>query len=176
MAHVAAEAADARAMLAGRETVQELDPDLFSPSAISDRIPTSDDTRYQILKETIRENGQLIPIIARPDPIREGKFQVAAGHRRWRAAKELGQPVRAIIRSLSDQEVVVVQGQENGARADLSFIERARFAGQLSVYGYSRDTVATALNVDKPEEMGGAGSRESDAATRGLLVCNIVCK
>lgn len=134
-----------------RESIQELDAGLFTPSTISDRIPTADDAGYQALKAAIRDNGQMIPIIARPHPGAEGQFQIAAGHRRWRVAQEIGRPLKAIVRALSDQEMVILQGQENGARADLSFIERARFALQMEALGHTRDTLAAALNVDKPE-------------------------
>lgn len=133
------------------ENVQEHDAALFTPSTVSDRIPTADDAGYQALKAAIRDNGQMIPIIARPHPDAEGQFQIAAGHRRWRVAQEIGRPLKAIIRALTDQEMVIVQGQENGARADLSFIERARFAFQMEALGHNRDTLAAALNVDKPE-------------------------
>ena len=54
-----------------------------------------------------------------------------------------------MVRQLSDRELVVAQGQENSARADLSFIERARFALHLEVAGYDRETIISALSVDK---------------------------
>lgn len=149
-----AEAAQAKVLreeLASRETTQELDPNLFTPSIVSDRIPSTTDVRFQELKAAIAENGQQIPIIARAHPTDEGHYQIAAGHRRWRVAQELGRPLKAIIRQLSDQEMVILQGQENGPREDLSFIERARFAMQMESRGFDRDTLAAALNVDKPE-------------------------
>lgn len=149
-----AEAAQAKVLrdeLASRETTQELDPNLFAPSIVSDRIPSTTDVRFQELKAAIAENGQQIPIIARAHPTDEGHYQIAAGHRRWRVAQELGRPLKAIIRQLSDQEMVILQGQENGPREDLSFIERARFAMQMETRGFDRDTLAAALNVDKPE-------------------------
>lgn len=151
---LSAEAAQARALreeLASRETTQELDPALFSASMVSDRIPSTSDSRFQDLKAAIAENGQQIPIIARPHPDDEGRFQIAAGHRRWRVAQELGLNVKAIIRKLSDQEVVILQGQENGPREDLTFVERARFAMQMETHGFDRDTISAALSVDKPE-------------------------
>ncbi|MEP9389910.1 plasmid partitioning protein RepB [Mesorhizobium sp. KR9-304] len=151
---LSAEAAQAKALreeLANRETTQEIDPDLFSPSIVSDRIPSTSDSRFQELKAAIAENGQQIPIIARPHPSKEGRFQIAAGHRRWRVAQELGRNVKAIIRKLTDQEVVILQGQENGPREDLTFIERARFAMQMESHGFDRDTLSAALSVDKPE-------------------------
>jgi ParB family chromosome partitioning protein len=151
---LSAEAAQAKALreeLASRETTQELDPALFRPSMVSDRIPSSSDLRFQELKAAIAENGQQIPIIARPHPAEEGYFQIAAGHRRWKVAEELGLPLKAIIRKLSDQEMVILQGQENGPREDLTFVERARFALQMETHGFDRDTLSAALSVDKPE-------------------------
>lgn len=151
---LSAEAAQARALreeLASRETTQELDPDLFSPSIVSDRIPSASDSSLQELKAAIAENGQQIPIIARPHPTEEGRYQIAAGHRRWRVAQELGLGLKTIIRKLSDQEMVILQGQENGPREDLTFVERARFAMQMEARRFDRDTLSAALNVDKPE-------------------------
>lgn len=151
---LSADAAQAKALreeLASRETTQDLDPALFSPSIVSDRIPSTSDSRFQELKAAIAENGQQIPIIARPHPTEEGRFQIAAGHRRWRVAQELSLNLKAIIRKLSDQEMVVLQGQENGPREDLTFVERARFAMQMEGHGFDRDTLSAALSVDKPE-------------------------
>lgn len=147
----AAEARRLRDQIANSGTIQELDPALFEPSIVRDRIPSAIDPKYDELKAAIAESGQQIPIIARPHPETEGKFQIAAGHRRWRVADELGRKVKAIIRKLTDQELVVLQGQENGPRADLSFIERARFALQMETRGIDRDTIASALSIDKPE-------------------------
>lgn len=151
---LSSEAAQAKALreeLASRETTQDLDPDLFRPSIVSDRIPSASDRHLQELKAAIAENGQQIPIIARPHPTEEGRYQIAAGHRRWRVAQELGLSLKAIIRKLSDQEMVILQGQENGPREDLTFVERARFAMQMEGRGFDRDTLSAALSVDKPE-------------------------
>lgn len=151
---LSAEAAQAKTLreeLASRETTQNLDPALFSPSIVSDRIPSTSDRRFQELKAAIAENGQQIPVIARAHPLEEGRYQIAAGHRRWRVAQELGVSLRAIIRELSDQEMVILQGQENGPREDLTFVERARFAMQMESRNFDRDTLAAALSVDKPE-------------------------
>ena len=50
------------------------------------------------------------------NPQQEGRYQIAYGHRRLRAAIELGRPVRAIVKPLTDEQLVVAQGQENSAR------------------------------------------------------------
>jgi ParB family chromosome partitioning protein len=88
--------------------------------------------------------------LLRPHPARPGHYQTAFGHRRIRAAKQLGIPVRAIVRELSDEEMVIAQGQENHARQDLSYIEKARFAQRLSER-FSRDTIMQALSVYKSD-------------------------
>jgi ParB family chromosome partitioning protein len=99
----------------------------------------------------IRERGQETPILVRPHPKLPGRYQVAFGHRRLRAATALGRSVRAFIKNLTDEELVVAQGQENNARADLSFIERASFARVLEDRGHSREIIMAALMVDKTE-------------------------
>ncbi|NBJ13765.1 plasmid partitioning protein RepB [Microvirga arsenatis] len=136
--------------LAQGQTVVELDPTLIDPSFVSDRLPNSEDA-HQRLVDAIRENGQLIPILVRPHPEKEGHYQVAFGHRRLRAVKELGRQVRAIVRNLSDEELVIAQGQENNEREDLSFIERALFAHHLERKGFSRATITAALSVHKTD-------------------------
>ena len=65
------------------------------------------------------------------------------------AVTELGRLVRCIVRPLTDRELVIAQGQENSARADLSFIERGRFALALKEAGYDRETIMQALSIDK---------------------------
>jgi ParB family chromosome partitioning protein len=73
---------------------------------------------------------------------------VVFGHRRLRVAGELGRTVRAVVRPIDDRTHVIAQGQENSARANLSFIERALFARQLEQLGYDRDVVAFALSAN----------------------------
>ena len=57
--------------------------------------------------------------------------------------------MRAVLRHLSDAELVVAQGKENNERRDLSFIERALFAAHLEERKFDRDTIQAALGVDK---------------------------
>jgi ParB family chromosome partitioning protein len=57
----------------------------------------------------------------------------------------LGRKVRAVVKSIDDRTHVIAQGQENSARANLSFIERAAFARGLENLGYEREVIATAL-------------------------------
>ena len=129
----------------------ELDPGLVDDSLLPDRIPTTDDPAYDDLVESIAENGQQQPIIVRPHPSRAGRFQIACGHRRTRAAQQLGQTVRAIVRPLSDVQLVVAQGVENSERANLSFIEKALFAFRLNENGFSRAAIRTAIGPSRTD-------------------------
>ena len=130
------------------QSVVEIAPDQIEPSFISDRLETPQES-HQSLLESIREHGQQVPVLVRPHPDRVGRYQIAYGRRRLRAVAELGLRVRAVVRPLSDQQLVVAQGQENSARTDLSFIERALFAAKLEESGYARETIMAALSVDK---------------------------
>ena len=136
--------------LAAGQTVVELDTALIDPSFVSDRMPLSD-AALSDLVEAIRESTQLSPILVRPHPDAPGRYQTAFGHRRVRAVAALGRPVRAIVRELSDEEMVVAQGQENHARKDLSFIEKALFARRLESRNFPRTTITAALSVYKSD-------------------------
>ncbi|GGG18429.1 putative replication protein B [Rhizobium wenxiniae] len=136
-------------MLEG-ETVVELSPKTIEESFIRDRLE-EDPQAFEDLVAAIREHGQTSPILVRPHPHHDSRYMVVFGHRRLKAATVLGRNVRAVVKPISDREHVIAQGQENSARADLSFIEKATFARRLSELHYDNDStiVMTALSVDK---------------------------
>jgi ParB family transcriptional regulator, chromosome partitioning protein len=140
-----------RARLASGQVVVELDPNLIDPSPLADRFREQETAPFEALKASIRERGQEIPILVREHPEVPGRYQSAYGHRRVRAAQELAIRVRAHVRELSDEDLVVAQGLENSAREDLSFIERAVFAAKLEDAGFQRSVIQTALSVDRAE-------------------------
>jgi ParB family chromosome partitioning protein len=141
-------ARDIEKRLTAGEMVVDLDPSTIDGSFVSDRLALDDDD-FKDLVEAIRTRGQDSPILVRPHPEAPGRFQVAFGHRRLRAARQVGRPVRAVVKVLSDRDLVLAQGQENSARANLSFIERALFARRLEEAGHDRETIMSALRVDK---------------------------
>ncbi len=126
------------------EVVVEIDPDVVDASFVQDRLAQDNDD-FRELVEAIRTRGQDTPILVRPHASVEGRFQVVFGHRRLRAARELGRKVKAVVKSLDDRTHVIAQGQENSARANLTFIERALFAKRLEDLGYDRDVISAAL-------------------------------
>ncbi|NWJ27461.1 plasmid partitioning protein RepB [Rhizobium sp. RM] len=134
--------------LAEGQTIIELDPALIDSSFVSDRLAL-DETKLAELAEQIRENGQQVPILIRPHPEAKGRFQVAYGHRRLAAVRRLQVKVRAVVRDLTDDQLVVSQGQENNSRTNLSYIERALFAAKLEDRSFTREIIMSALGVDK---------------------------
>ncbi len=132
--------------LAEGQTIIELNTDTIDPSFVQDRMPGD----IEGLVEAIREQGQQIPILVRPHPEAPGRYQVAFGHRRLRAVTELNRPVKAVVRDLTDEQLVIAQGQENNERQDLTFIEKARFASRLNEQ-FARDVVMAALSIYKSD-------------------------
>jgi ParB family transcriptional regulator, chromosome partitioning protein len=137
--------------LATGASVVDLDPNSIDASLVRDRLLDADDPSFLTLKESLREHGQEVPILVRPHPQREGRYQAAYGHRRLMATRELGLKVKAVVRVLDDRQLIIAQGIENSARRDLSFIERAIFANTLEVGGYDRPMIMAALSTDKTE-------------------------
>ncbi|WP_321342254.1 plasmid partitioning protein RepB [uncultured Cohaesibacter sp.] len=113
--------------------VVELDPNQVDPSPFPDRLSdAASEEAILSLRQSIEERGQEIPILVRPHPDEEGRYQVAYGHRRLKAISGLaGKKVRAVVQALSDAELVQAQGIENSDRQDLSFIERVLFAAHV---------------------------------------------
>jgi len=117
-----------------------------------------DAAELEQLAQSIREKGVLQPILVRPAP--DGRYEIVAGERRWRAAQAAGvRMIPALVRSLSDAESVEIAIVENVQRADLSAIEEAegyrslaerfgRTQAQIAAtVGKSRVHVANALRL-----------------------------
>jgi ParB family chromosome partitioning protein len=132
------------------ETMVDIEPELIDASFVRDRLE-EDPQEFADLLASISQRGQDTPILVRPHPEKSGRYMVVFGHRRLEAARQLGRRVRAVVKSIDDRAHVVAQGQENSARADLSFIEKAIFARRLSELDYDRDnaTIMAALAIDK---------------------------
>ena len=128
--------------------ITDLDPHLIEAGGMDDRLE-SDPADDQALTASIETYGQQVPVLVRPHPTTEGRYQIVYGRRRVLAMRDLGQPVKAMIRDLDDAELVMAQGQENSARRDLSFIEKANFARQMRDAGYERKAMCDALHIDK---------------------------
>lgn len=131
--------------------VLEIEPSDIDAAMVSDRLTIDVDPSFESLVASMAESGQQVPILVRPHPTEAGRYQAAYGHRRLRAALRLKIKVKAIVRTLTDADLVVAQGKENLERRDLSFIERAWFARRLEERGFERPVVIAALSCDKAD-------------------------
>ncbi|MGB3473041.1 MAG: ParB/RepB/Spo0J family partition protein [Erythrobacter sp.] len=83
------------------------------------------------LAASIATRGVIQPIIVRPTS--QGKYQLVAGERRWRAAQKARlHEIPALVRELSDREVMALALIENLQREDLNPVEEARAYQRLS--------------------------------------------
>jgi len=102
------------------------------------------------LAESIRHQGMLQPVVVRPRPA--GGYELIAGERRWRAAKEAGvEAVPALVREADDRDSLLLALVENVAREQLSAVEEARaYAVLLDEFGLSLGEVAERVGRSKP--------------------------
>lgn len=83
------------------------------------------------LAHSITANGVVQPILVRP--LANGRFQLIAGERRWRASQLAGKTtIPAILRQVSDEQAMEITIVENLQRADLNPMEQARAFERLS--------------------------------------------
>ena len=94
------------------------------------------------LAESIKAQGLIQPVVVRPRL--EGGYELIAGERRWRAAREAGiATVPAVVREADDRDTLLLGLVENVAREDLSPIEEARaYAVLIDEFGLSLGEVA----------------------------------
>ncbi|MCR8550566.1 plasmid partitioning protein RepB [Salipiger sp. P9] len=126
----------------------DIPADQIEMGGLQDRLG-EDAAEHERLKASLQEYGQQVPVLLRHIEGTEDRFQIVYGRRRVAALRDLGLPVKAIVRDLSDHDLVVAQGQENSARRDLTFIEKANFARQMRDEGFERKVICDALHIDK---------------------------
>lgn len=126
----------------------EVPADMIDNAGLEDRLDSNPDEIGE-LAESMRVYGQQVPVLLRHSPNIEGRYEVVFGRRRVAALKRAGLPVKAMLRDLTDRDLVIAQGQENSARKDLSFIEKANFARQMRDGGFARNVICDALSIDK---------------------------
>jgi ParB family transcriptional regulator, chromosome partitioning protein len=102
------------------------------------------------LAESIKAQGLIQPVVVRPRL--EGGYELIAGERRWRAAREAGvATVPAVVREADDRDSILLALVENVAREDLSPIEEARaYAVLIDEFGLSLGEVAERVGKSKP--------------------------
>lgn len=100
------------------------------------------------LTESIRANGMIQPVIVRPF---QGRYQLIAGERRFRAAQMAGLPViPAIVREVNDEQLFEWSLVENIHRRDLNAIERAQaYQRYLNAFSLTQADAAERLGEDR---------------------------
>ncbi len=102
------------------------------------------------LSASIREHGVLQPILVRPTD-KTQQYQLVAGERRWRAAREAGlREIPALIEQLDDDTAMEIGIIENLQREDLTPLEEAMIYDRMThEHGYSVRRLAQKLGKDK---------------------------
>jgi ParB family chromosome partitioning protein len=136
---------------AGGGAVREMDPALIDPSPYPDRLPDDDDKTFEDFRRSMETDGQKVPIQVRKNPNAPERYQIVYGHRRWKAARQLGRLVRAIEVEIDDLDLVIAQGIENAGRQDLTWIERALFASRMDDAGIKPRHIYAALSIEDAE-------------------------
>jgi ParB family chromosome partitioning protein len=102
------------------------------------------------LADSIRSQGVVQPVVLRPRT--EGGYELIAGERRWRAAREAGiATLPAVIREADDRDTLLLGLVENVAREQLSPVEESRaYAVLVDEFELSLGEVAERVGRSKP--------------------------
>ncbi len=102
------------------------------------------------LADSVRAQGVVQPVLVRPRVA--GGYELIAGERRWRAAREAKlRTLPAVVREADDRDALLLGLVENIAREDLSPVEEARaFAVVLDEFGLSLGELAEQVGKSKP--------------------------
>ena len=102
------------------------------------------------LAASLRHEGILQPVVVRPRAA--GGYELIAGERRWRAAREAGlETLPSLVRQADDRETLLLSLVENVARENLSPVEEARaYATLVDEFELSLGEVAERVGRSKP--------------------------
>jgi ParB family transcriptional regulator, chromosome partitioning protein len=102
------------------------------------------------LAESIRTQGVIQPLLVRPRTA--GGYEIVAGERRWRAARDAGRTtVPAVVREADDRDTLLLGLIENVAREQLTPVEEARaYAVLIDEFALSLGEVAERVGRSKP--------------------------
>jgi ParB family chromosome partitioning protein len=125
------------------------------PVAMIRRNPSQPRTRFspdsiRTLAASLAEAGVVQPLIVRPLP--DGRYELIAGERRWRAAQEAGlQTVPAIVRDEDEAHRLQTALIENMAREDLNPVDEARACAALvEDLGVTKEELSRRLGRSRP--------------------------
>lgn len=129
------------------EELREIDIDLIEPNSEQPRTRFTENALEE-LAQSIRENGIVQPIVVRRN---NGRFEIVAGERRWRAAQRIGlTKIPAVIREISDEKMLELALIENIQRQELNAVEEARaYKKLIESLGLTQEMVALRVGKDR---------------------------
>jgi ParB family chromosome partitioning protein len=133
----------------GEPRYREVPVDLILPNPKQPRQRIDADS-ISALAESISEAGVIQPLVVRPLP--DGRYELIAGERRWRAAREAGlETVPALLRDEDEAQRMQTALIENVAREDLNPVDEARACAALvEDLGLSKEELARRLGRTRP--------------------------
>jgi ParB family chromosome partitioning protein len=132
------------------EGVRAVPLDLLEPGPFQPRGAMDEDGLAE-LADSIRSRGILQPLLARPHPTVQGRFQIVAGERRWRAAAIAGlHEAPALVRDFADADALAAALVENLQRQDLNALEEAEGYHRLGdEFGLTQEQLAQAVGKSR---------------------------
>ena len=139
---------DSVSVVAPGEELQEVDIDLIDPNPDQPRLRFNED-KLNELAQLIRANGLVQPLLLRRSA--NGRYQIVAGERRWRAAQLAALPkVHAVVRNIPDSKLLELALIENIQREELNPIEEASaYQRLIHNLGLTQDEVAQQVGKDR---------------------------
>ena len=133
---------------AGRDGSLEVDLDLIEPNSEQPR-RDMDEQRLDALAASVKASGVLQPIVVRR--LEQGKYEIVAGERRWRAALRAGLlKVPVVVRDVADEKRLELALIENVQRENLNPVEEARAYRRLAAeLGRTQEEIAQAVGKDR---------------------------
>lgn len=121
------------------------------------------------LADSIAQHGVLQPLLVRP--LLSGGYQIVAGERRWRASRMAGlATVPALIRELTDSEVMQIALIENLQREDLKPLEEAQgYQALIEEFGFTQDEISKSVGKSRPAVTNALRLLNLPEAVRGML-------
>jgi len=117
------EALQEQAVRASSDELQHLPLDVISRGKYQPR-RDMDPAALEELANSIKAQGVMQPVVVRP--IGEGRYELIAGERRWRASAQVGlTKIPALVREVPDETAIALALIENIQREDLNPIEEA---------------------------------------------------
>ena len=132
----------------GHTSVRTVPLERIDPNPQQPRMSFDEDALRE-LAASVTEHGVLQPILIRPGE--EGRYQLVAGERRWRAARIAGlAAIPALIEEIDDDTALEISIIENLQREDLSPLDEALMYERMTTdHGYSLRRLAQKLGKDK---------------------------